>query len=134
MKSLRLAITIVANLFFLAARVPAQSSTSPSPFYSTDQYQLAHSLFDKLSSDLALAETDVSRRDAARFNGARGQLEGLRRHWDTGVYDSREADRFVSTIRTLSHDNALLAIDRESLDSDLSRLLDFRAEYYGAPQ
>ena len=131
MKLLRPAITIVANLFLFATVVPAQSPTSSSPFYSADQYKLAHSLFYKLSGDLALASTGVASRDAARFIAARQQLEGLVQHWDNGIYYSRDADSVVSAIRSLSYDGALLDKDRDSLDSDLSQLLDFRAEYYG---
>ena len=95
-------------------------------FYSVDEYQRAHSLFDKLNADLGAAQASTP---TALLDRARATLNALENNWDGAVYDSRQMDHAVSILETVVDQSPLLT-DRASLGDDVSRLLDLRREYY----
>jgi|ERR1700678_920238 hypothetical protein len=121
-------------LFFsLGAIAEAAPEQTLNPFYSQDEYQNAHSMFDKIRSDLNAAQTDAyanDPRNAPRFDSAQNQLRTLEQNWDLGRYDSRELGNTLSAVRTAVNDNRLIPHDRATLDADVTRLLDFQTEYY----
>jgi hypothetical protein len=109
-------------LFGLAA-----SAEIRNPFYSLDEYQLTHSMFDKLNADLDQAQTEG---DSSRFDAVRAALTQLEQNWDQGRLDSREITTTISALQTVANDSHLMPQDRNVLDADISRLLDFRTAYY----
>jgi hypothetical protein len=125
---------ISSGLIFFAAALGAQARDLPdSRYYSNDEYKLAHSMFDSIESDLNRAQTSVYPNDLAggpAFNIAHNELLGLEQNWDAGRYDSRQIDNTISALRTVLDDKQLMRYDQEALARDLSRLLDFRSEYY----
>jgi hypothetical protein len=126
-------------LFSLAASaqtIPQQTNPQQiqNPFYSQDEYQNTHSMFDKIRNDLYRAQTDAYPNylgDGARFDIVHNQLRTLEGNWDKGVYDSHELDNTISAVQMVLNDNRLTGHDRDVLSADLSRLLEFRTEYYG---
>lgn len=121
-------------LFSLAAIAQSPSQRVPTPYYSQDEVQLTHSLFDKVLSDLSVAQTDVSPSndlgDNPRFDIARTQLTQLEQSWDQGHFDSRQMSDTISALQMVLRDNHLLGHDSDELSADLSRLLDFQTTYY----
>ena len=120
MKSFYILGLATALLFFV------ESGSAQSPFYSADEYQLGHSVFDQLSADLQTAQASTP----ASMNGqARAEVGALVRNWDNGVYSSRQMAVAIEGVQTLINSSVSLR-DRANLDTDLSRLLDLRKEYY----
>jgi hypothetical protein len=118
-------------LFSLAANAQTSSEQIRSPFYSQDQYQLAHSMFDKVTADLYQAQTDAGPLEgSSRFVSANNQLRQLEQNWDQGHYFSREMESTIAAIQMILTDKRLMPRDRDALSSDLSQLLDFKTEYY----
>ena len=120
-------------LFTLAATAQTTPEQIPNPFYSNDEYQNTHSMFDKIRSDLYRAQTDAHPNylgDGPRYNIAHTELRTLEQNWDKGKYDSLELENTTLAVQMVLNDNRLMPYDRDVLSSDLSRLLDFRAEYY----
>ena len=114
-----------------AAQVPPEQPLNP--FYSQDEYQNAHSMFDKIQADLSRASTNAYPNylgDNARFDVARTELRQLEQRWDAGKYDTQQFDLARSAIQMVLNDNRLMGHDREVLNQDLIRLDEFRAEYY----
>ena len=114
-----------------AAQAPPEQITNP--YYSQDEYQVTHSMFDKIQADLNYATTNAypnNLGDNARFDVARNELQQLEQSWDRGQYDSRQLDLTTSAIQMVLNDNRLVLHDREALTADLTRLGEFRAEYY----
>jgi len=114
-----------------AAQAPPEQITNP--YYSQDEYQVTHSMFDKIQADLNYATTNAypnNLGDTARFDVARNELQQLEQSWDRGQYDSRQLDLTTSAIQMVLNDNRLVLHDREALTEDLTRLGEFRAEYY----
>jgi hypothetical protein len=128
--------SLIGSGLFIFSGLAAIAQTTPErilhPFYSQDEYQNAHSMFDKIRTDLHQAQTDAypDVRDAPRFDITHNQLRTLEQNWDQGRYDSREFDNTLSAVRMVVNDNHLRPHDRDVLDSDLSRLLEFQTEYY----
>jgi len=111
------------------AQPPAVSpspSVSPSPFYSAEEYQRAHFLFDKLRTDL---KTSQGSTPANLIDQAGAAVNALERHWDNAVYDSRQMDDTILVLET-AVDLSPLHRDRANLGDDVSRLLDLQQEYY----
>ncbi len=122
---------LLASLAASAQTIPQQTQN---PFYSQDEYQNTHSMFDKIRNDLYRAQTEAYPNylgDSPRFDIAHNQLRTLESSWDKGVYDSQELDNTISAVQMVLNDNRLMGHDRDVLSADLSRLLEFRAEYYG---
>jgi hypothetical protein len=117
-----------AYVFGLAAALLCfvERGSAQSPFYSADQYQLGHSVFDKLLGDLQAAQASTP---APLNNLARAEVSTLAKGWDNAVYDSRQMDVTVEGLRTLINGCVSLR-DQVTLDADLSRLLDIQKEYY----
>ncbi len=137
MKHLRLQLFLGSALLAwgsgLAAAAQAPSLQASSPFYSQDEYQNAHSMFDTIQADFNRAATNAYPNylgDNARFDVARTQLAQLEQSWDHGQYDTRQFDLAVSAIQMILNDNRLMGHDREVLSDVLTRLSEFRAEYY----
>ncbi len=108
---------------------PAVSPTlavSPSPFYSAEEYQRAHSLFDKLRTDLQTAQDSTP---ANLIDQARADVNLLQNNWDNARYDSRQMYDTILVLETAT-DQSALHRDRSNLGDDVSRLLDLRQEYY----
>ncbi len=121
-------------LFSLAASAETIPQQKQNPFYSQDEYQNTHSMFDKIRNDLYRAQTNAYPSflgDSPRFDIAHSQLRTLESNWDKGVYDSHELENTISAVQMVLNDNRLMGHDRDVLSADLSRLLEFRAEYYG---
>ena len=126
---------IILSLAFpgLAATPPIANQQIVNPYYSADEYQLAHSMFDRIRADLDRAQTNAypnNLGDAPRFDIAREQLGRLETHWDQARYDTSEFERTMTAIQMVLNDNRLTPHDSNELSADLSRLLEFRAEYY----
>lgn len=118
-------------LFSLAANAQTTSEQISNPFHSQDQYQLTHSMFDKLTADLQQAQTDAyALENISRFVSANNRLRQLEQSWDKGQYLSREMESTISAIQMILNDNRFMLRDRDALSADLSRLLDFKTEYY----
>ncbi len=120
-------------LFALAAAAQTTPQQIPNPLYSQDEYQNTHSMFDKIRNDLDRAQTGAFPNylgDSPRFDIAHNELRTLEQNWDKGKYDSREFENTTSAVQMVLNDNRLMPYDREILSADLSRLLEFRAEYY----
>ena len=103
------------------------------PFYSPDQYRLAHSMFDTIRTDLYRAQTDAYPNyfgNSPRFNIAHNDLRTLEQNWNNGHYDSREIADTISSVEMVLKDNRIMPHDRDVLGRDLSRLIDFQSEYY----
>ena len=120
-------LSLASSLLVFAAGAQAQSlATSGSPFYSADEYQRAHSLFDKLHTDLQDAETSAPQ---ALVTRARDQLDALENNWDNAVYNSSQMIATITDLEAVvSHSTSF--IDRANLGGDVSRLLDLRQQYY----
>ncbi len=135
MKRILLPFLIGSGLVFATLAASAQTTPEqvPNRLYSPDEYQNTHSMFDKIRSDLYRAQTDAYPNylgDEPRFDIAHNQLRTLEQNWDQGQYDSRELENTMSAVRMVINDNRLTPHDRDVLDSDLSRLLEFQTEYY----
>lgn len=104
------------------------SAQAVSNVFSAQEYQLAHSLFSKVRSDLQAAQKDVGGGPA--LGTARADLSTLEGSWNQADFDSRQMANTISAVRALANDNRLLPGDRAALSDDLSRLLDFQKEYY----
>jgi hypothetical protein len=105
----------------------------PTPFYSQDQYQIAHSLFDKIRADLTQAQAGISSGDLGdgpRFDIARSQLTQLEKQWDQARFATGTFDKTYAAIQMVLNDNRLTGYDRNALSADQSRLLEFRGNYY----
>ncbi len=119
-------------LFSLAASAQTLAPV-PNSYYSQDEYQLAHSMFDRVRSDLDRAQTSVNHNDVgdtSRFDIASMELGQLEHNWDQARFDSRQLEDTLSAIRMVLNDNRLAPYDQEALSSDLSRLLNFQTDYY----
>lgn len=109
-----------------APAVSPEPAMSPSSFYSAEEFQRAHSLFDKLRTDLKTAQGSTP---ANLLDQARADLNALENNWDNAVYDSHQMSDTVLVLET-AVDQSPLHIDRANLGDDVSRLLDLRQEYY----
>lgn len=117
----------------LAAAAQATPEQIYNPYYSQDQYQNTHSMFDTIQADLNRAATNAYPNylgDNARFDVVRTELRQLEQSWDHGSYDSRQLDITTTVLQMVLKDNRLMLHDREVLTADLSRLREFRTEYY----
>jgi hypothetical protein len=112
-----LAVLAVASGLILSAQ---------SPFYSEQEYQFAHSIFDNLSTDLKTAEAHTPPSAIAQ---ARANVDVLVQNWDRGIYGPRQMDETISALETAT-DQSLSLTDRANLSDDVSRLLDLRRMYY----
>ena len=131
MRGLFGSVLLASGLAVAAAQEPARQIYNP--YYSQDQYQNAHTMFDKIQDDLNHAATNGYPNylgDNARFDVARNEIGQLEQSWDHGRYDSRQFDLTTSAMQMILNDNRLMLHDREVLNADLIRLAEFRAEYY----
>jgi len=115
----------------VAAQTPLEQALNP--YYSEDEYQNAHSMFDKIQADLSRAATNAYSNplgNDARIDVARTELVHLAHGWDHGQYYSRQFDLTTSAIQMVQNDNKLTLHDREVLSEDLIRLVEFGKEYY----
>src|SRR5579863_1217973 len=120
-------LSLASLLVICAALAQAQSlTTSGSPFYSADEYQRAHSLFDKLHSDLQDAKSSAPE---ALITRADDQLDALENNWDNAVYSSSQMIATITDLEAVVNHSTSF-IDRANLGGDVSRLLDLRQEYY----
>jgi hypothetical protein len=90
-------------------------------------------MFDRIRADLYRAQTNAYPNylgDGSRFDVARNELNQLEHRWDQGRYDTSEFDNTFSAVQMVLNDNRLIPHDRDVLSADLSRLLEFRADYY----
>lgn len=117
---------LLLSLTLSAQTIPEQIRN---PFYSEDQYQLAHLMFDKLSADIHRAQTnDLA--DNAIVSRAQAELSALQQNWDKGHYNSRQIEGTISAVQMVLRDNHLMPRDRNAFSDDLTRLLEFQIEYY----
>jgi hypothetical protein len=124
---MRVILGLAPILFFFSVCGIAQTpATAGRPFYSADEYQRAHFLFNKLRADLDTAQSSTP---AEVINRARADLNVLQSDWDSAVYDSRQMEETVVTVERAVDQSPRLR-DRANLGDDASRLLDLRREYY----
>ena len=109
--------------FTLAAVLPLLGQ---SPFYSQQEYQLGHSLFENILSDLQTVHASAT---ASLIAMARAEVLSLAQNWTSGVYDHQQMDSTIRSLETIS-DRTVSLPDRVNLDADVSRLLDLRKAYY----
>jgi hypothetical protein len=131
MKRISIQSLVASNLLLFCLIANAQTSPERfvSPFHSPDQYELAHSRFDKLSADLQQARSHDPV-NSAMFDRAQAALRVLEQNWDSGHYESRQIEGTIAAIQMVLRDNRLMPQDVDALADDLSQLLDFRTEYY----
>jgi hypothetical protein len=126
--------TLVGSSLLLSSLTANAQTTSQqirNPFHSQDQYELTHSMFDKLTGDLYQAQTDVyPLRNTSLFVSTNNQLRQLEQSWDQGHYFSREMESTISAIQMILTNNHLMPRDRDPLSTDLSQLLNLKTEYY----
>lgn len=134
----RVLLGIFAGLGMLLLSLTAPAQTVPeqihNPYYSQEEYQNTHSMFDTIRNDLYRAQTNAYPNylgDSPRFDIAHSELRQLEQNWDHAQYDSREIDNTISAMQMVLNDNRLMPHDRDVLNRDLSRLMEFRTEYYG---
>jgi hypothetical protein len=116
---------------WIAAQAAGQQLANP--YYSQDEYQNAHSMFDKIRADLAQAQSDVSSTDLGdgpRFDIARMQVGQLETQWNRADFDTSTFDNTYTALNMVLNDNHLTGHDRDELSADESRLIEFRSEYY----
>lgn len=134
----RILFGVIGSSLFLFSLAAGAETLGTIPFYSHDEYQLTHSMFDKVRADLYQAQTNQAHTNAYagnagdnfRFDTARAELNRLEQNWDRAEFDSSEIAATISTLETIENDNRLKPQDRDVLDADISRLLDFRTDYY----
>jgi hypothetical protein len=131
MKRILIQSLLASNLLLFGMIASAQTSPERlvGPFHSPDQYELAHSRFDKLSADLQQARSHDPV-NSAMFDRAQAVLRVLEQNWDSGHYESRQIEGAITAIQTVQRDSRLIPQDVNALADDLSQLLDFRTEYY----
>lgn len=130
MKRFFLRSFIASNFVLLPLFATTQFST---PYYSQDEYQNTHSMFDKIGTDLGRAQSNDHPKflgDGARFDIARNELRKLETQWDQARFDTREFDNTYTALNMVLSDNRLAGHDRDVLSADESRLIEFRNEYY----
>jgi hypothetical protein len=133
MKRIFQGMLLASTLALAPLAFAVQPNETANPYYSQEEFQNTHSMFDKIQADLNQAETNAYPDllgDRSRFDIARKQFTGLERQWDQGEFDTREFDNTFTALQMVLYDNRLLGHDREVLSADLSRLLEFRTEYY----
>jgi hypothetical protein len=132
---------MLAGFFAVTVTASAQTASPPvtnehtvaNPYYSPDEYRLAHTMFDRIRNDLYRAQTNAYPNDLGdtpRFDIAHNELRNLEQNWNQGHYDNRQIGDTISAIQMVLQDNRLRPHDRDVLGRDLSRLLDFKGEYY----
>ena len=122
---------IASNLILVGPLLATTSFTTP--YYSQDEYQNAHVMFNKILTDLDRAQSNDHPKiigDGARFDIARTEIGKLENQWDQACFDSGEFDHTYSALNMVLADNRLTGHDRDVLSADESRLIDFRNEYY----
>ena len=131
MKRIFMHSLVASSMLVFSLLATAQTTPGPfgSPFHSPDEYQLTHSMFDKLSADLQQAGAH-NPANSAISEHAQGALGVLEQNWDSGHYQSRQIEGAISAIQTVLRDSRLMPRDVDALAGDLSQLLDFRTEYY----
>jgi hypothetical protein len=125
-------------LFSLAATAQTPSHRISTQFYSQDEIQIAHSILDKVQTDLSRAQTNASQSndvvndpgDSPRFDVAHAQLAHLEQSWDRGQFDSGQMSATMAALQMVLRDNHLLGPDQDLLSADLSQLLDFQTTFY----
>jgi hypothetical protein len=124
-------------LMIMLVGLAASAETTPqqmtNPYYSQDEYQIAHSMFDKVNADLNRAQTNAHPNnlgDSPRFDIAHNELRALEQSWDKARFDSSQMANTIAALRMVENDNRLMPHDRDVIDADLSRLMDFQTEYY----
>ncbi len=127
--------TFIASSLALSPWIAAQAAEEEpaNPYYSRDEYQLAHTMFDKIRTDLNAAQADVSSGDLGdgpRFDIARMQIGQLENQWDQADFNTSTLDNTYTALHMVLNDNRLTGHDRDVLSADESRLIEFRSEYY----
>lgn len=123
---MKLAYVLAFSAALLLSPATAPAQTTATQFHSQAEYDLAHSLFNKLHTDLNAAQTSTS---PYLFDQARAELNALETNWDAGIYDSRQMDRAVTALEIVA-DRAPQLQNGANIASDISRLLDLRRQYY----
>jgi hypothetical protein len=113
------------------AEMPGQQLSSP--LYSADEYQLAHSMFNRIAGDLTEAEKDAHHEtlsETTQFDIAQGELAALQQDWDHGKYNTQEIQRTIAAVQKVLNGNRLLGQDNNALNADVGQLIDFETVYY----
>lgn len=127
--------SLIASSLALYPWIAAQAAEEQiaNPYYSQDEYQNTHSMFDKIRADLDRAQTNDHPDllgDGARFDIARMQLGQLENQWDQADFNTTTFDNTYTALHMVLNDNRLTGHDRDVLSADESRLIEFRHEYY----
>lgn len=125
---------ITSFIASILASVPLLATTEiAGSYYSRDEYQLTHAMFDRIRADLDRAQANDGAKfigDGARFDIARTELGKLEGQWDRAHFDTSEFDNAYTALHMVLNDNRLVGHDRDVLSTDESRLIEFRQEYY----
>lgn len=125
-----IASSLVVSSWFAAQ---AADELPASPYYSPEEYQNAHSMFATMRADLDRAQSNDHPKllgDGARFDIARNELGQLENQWDQANFNTNEFDNTYRALHMVLNDNRLTGHDRDVLNADESRLIEFRNEYY----
>lgn len=119
-------ILIISAFLILtpAGKSQAVSFSGGNSFYSADEFQAAHSLFDKTRNDLNQIPHTPHTVAAERA------LTALQHNWNRADYDSRQMANSILQLRAAINQAGLTNSERNILTADLSRLIEFQNEYY----
>src|SRR5579862_8322314 len=104
---------LVAAVLIFSVGASAAEATGYRRYYSNDEYQLAHSMFHNIQSDLNHASA------GSRSDLAQNKLQTLEQNWDRGRFDSQQMDAAIAALRAVAGDNALPPYRQDALARDL---------------
>jgi hypothetical protein len=89
--------------------------------------------YDRLQGDLSRAERNRYLRgdDLRRFDRAHREVGEFQAKWSRGIFDPREMDQAIDSVRRVTDIPALHRDDRDALLDDLARMRSFRAHMEG---
>lgn len=121
-----LEVFIVSSCFFFAMAGNSQtlSISQGNSFYSPDEYQAAHTIFNKTRNDLS--QIVRTRQTVA----AEQEVTALEQNWNQARYDSRQMANTIRELQSAINQPQLTSSDQNLLTADLSRLIEFQSEYY----
>jgi hypothetical protein len=125
---LSVGLTMAPSAF--AQNAPQRYPAPQSPYgaYSATDFRDNQALFDRVRSDLDVAEDNLPAGSYGRdrFDRVRGELSELQRHWDENTYEPRQVDVVIAAMDRVLASSDLLPRDRDRLSGDMSRLREFR--------
>jgi hypothetical protein len=125
-----LSVGLTLGLSAAAQAAPQRYPDHQSPYgaYSGQDFRDSRALFDRVRSDLDIAEGNLPSYSYSRdrFDRVRGELSELQRNWDENTYEPRQADVVIAALDRVLATSDLMPRDHDRLSDDMSRLREFR--------